>query len=269
MDKFTITPINAALGAKISGLDLGITLSEKDKDALRATLLENSVLWFPGQSLSKKQLLHFSRNFGQPVPHPTNHRDRDEAVPEVTIVSNVVDNGKVLGALGNAELQFHADLVFLNIPGSVSILQCIETPEHGGETSWLSLTKAYDALNPEMLNRLHGLKVIYRHSRHDYNPKPLSRHPLLCSHPENGRKFLFFSPGSAHRIEGMEIEESSSLLESLFRHVNQDQFIWEHQWHKGDIVVWDNRISLHRRNSFDSKHRRIMYRTQMLGPLTI
>ncbi|MBF0277121.1 MAG: TauD/TfdA family dioxygenase [SAR324 cluster bacterium] len=269
MTNFTITPNNAALGAKISGLDLNIAFSKKAKDVIQASLLEHSVLWFPEQSLSKNNLLRFSENFGQPVPHPTNYRDQDREVPEITIVSNVVDKGKPLGALGNAELQFHADLVFLNTPGSVSILQCIETPEHGGETSWLSLIKAYDALKPEMINQLRGLKVRYKHNNKAYNPDPLSCHPLLCTHPLSQKKFLFFSPGSANAIQGVGIEESNSLLDTLIQHTIQEKFVWQHQWKKGDVLVWDNRTTLHRRNSFDSKQRRIMYRTQMLGTLSI
>jgi taurine dioxygenase len=120
-----------------------------------------------------------------------------------------------------------------------------------------------------MVKRLRGLKVIYKHRNQSYNPDPLSCHPLLCTHPDSRKKFLFVSSSSAQRIKGMGLEESQSLLDSLFVHTTQDKFVWEHKWSKGDIIVWDNRTTLHRRNSLDSNQRRIMYRTQILGPLTI
>lgn len=269
MQKCTITPENAVLGAKISDVDLKSTLHQKIKESIRASLFEYSVLLFQKQSLTKQQQVHFSQIFGQPVPHPTNTRDQDEEVAEITIISNVVNNGRELGALGNSEVKFHSDLVFLYAPGSVSILQCLETPESGGETYWSSNIAAYDTLSPEMVKRLRGLKVIYKHRNQAYNPDPLSCHPLLCTHPDSRKKFLFVSSSSAQRIQGMGLEESQSLLDSLFVHTTQDKFVWEHKWSKGDIIVWDNRTTLHRRNSLDSNQRRIMYRTQILGPLTI
>lgn len=265
---FTVAPTGAALGARVTGINLEEPIAPEVGAGIRAAFLKHSVLLFPEQTLSKKKQVGFSRLFGQPVPHPTNTRDRDAEVPEITIISNVFEDGEAVGALGNAELNFHADLVFLHIPGSVSVLHCLETPDHGGDTYWSSGYAAHDALSREMVARIQGLSVVYIHRTPSYNPDPPARHPLLCRHPESKRDFLFVSPSSADSIPGMPDGKSRVLLDELLVHATEERFVWRHSWRSGDVVVWDNRSTLHRRDGFDANQRRIMHRTQMLGSVT-
>ena len=125
------------------------------------------------------------------------------------------------------------------------------------------------ALDAATRERIANLKVRYVHRNPAYNPTTPPAHPLICTHPDTRRKMLFVSPSSANGIEGMNDEEGKSLLNQLLEHATQDKLVWRHQWRVGDVMVWDNRATLHRRDAFDPAERRLMWRTQMLGPLTV
>lgn len=263
-----ITPTGGALGADVTGLDLREPASAQAQAQLRAAFAEHALLRIRGQQLSRDDLTRFSGCFGEPVEHPTNHRDRDPLNPLITIISNIEENGRAIGALGNAELKFHADLVFLHTPGSVSILYCVECPAGGGDTYWSNNYHAYDALDRATRERIANLKVRYVHRNPAYNPATPPLHPLICTHPDTRRKMLFVSPSSADGIAGMADAAGILLLNQLLEHATQDKLVWRHQWRVGDVMVWDNRATLHRRDAFDPAARRLMWRTQMLGPLT-
>lgn len=260
-----ITPTGGALGAEIHGLDLRQPLPASTRTQVQQAFQTYSLLLVRDQQLDKADLVRFSAAFGEPVPHPTNRRDRDPAYPQITVISNIEENGKALGALGNAEIDFHADLVFLHTPGSVSILYCVETPASGGDTYWSNGYTAYETLDAAMQVYIANLKAVYVHPNPAYNPPMPAAHPLVCIHPETGRKTLFLSPSSAQRIEGLAAAEGQRLLHTLLIHATQDQFVWRHHWRAGDVIVWDNRCTLHRRDAFDNRARRLMWRTQLLG----
>ena len=268
-----IIPTGAALGADVTGVNLAEPLDDGAVKQLKKAFHEHCVLRFRGQSISKADQVRFSSYFGDPVPHPTNTRDRDPEYPEITIISNIQEEGKDIGALGNAELAFHADLVFLETPGSISLLYCVETPASGGDTYWSSGYAGYEGLNPQAKARLGGLVVAYVHANPAYNPPEPPRHPLICTHPETERKTLFLSPNAATSVEDarggvLNEEMGQELLEQVFAFATQDEYVWRHQWQSGDLIIWDNRCTMHRRDSFDNSQRRLMLRTQMLGPCT-
>lgn len=266
MPPFKISPTGGALGAEVHHLDLSRPLAPRTAIALRAAFLQYGLLLFRGQTLSRRDQVRFSRHFGDPVPHPTNLRDRDPEAPEICIISNAEEQGRPLGALGSGEVHFHADLVFLHEPGSASVLYCLEAPERGGDTYWTNNTAAYQALDQAQKERIADLETLYVHRRAEYNPPVPAAHPLVCTHPESGRKTLFISPSSAREIVGLDQAAGRRLLEALYDHITQDRFVWRHQWRPGDLVVWDNRCTMHRRDAFDPHQRRYMRRTQILGP---
>lgn len=268
MSTVQITPTGGALGADVTGIDISKPLSSATIAQVRAAFYRHAVLRFRGQELSKAAQVNFSRYFGEPVPHPTNSRDRDPEQPEITIISNIEENGKALGALGNAELTFHADLVFLHTPGSVSLLYCVETPSAGGDTYWSNGYAAYAALAEATKAQIEGLGVVYVHTNPAYNPPIPPVHPLVCTHPETGRKLLFLSPNAAQRVTGMDDAAGRALLDQLYAHATQARFVWRHQWQPGDLIMWDNRATMHRRDGFPQDQRRLMWRTQLLGPCT-
>lgn len=265
-----ITPSGGALGAQVREVDLRQAPSTSAQAELRQALRDHSLLLVRGQCLNKNELVRFSATFGDPVAHPTNQRDRDADNPLITVISNIEEDGRAIGALGNAELKFHADLVFLHTPGSVSILHCVECPTMGGDTYWSNNYTAYDTLDAATKTRIADLKVVYVHRNPAYNPPTPAAHPLVCTHPETRRKMLFVSPSSAHRIDGMDdVDEAKALLNALLAHATQERLVWRHHWQPGDVVVWDNRATLHRRDAFDNNARRLMWRTQLLGPLSL
>ena len=266
MDELTVIPTGTALGAQVLGLDLRRPLDLAVQEQLHAAFTAHSVLLCRDQDLSQADQLRISRCFGEPIPHPTNTRDRDPDFPAITILSNIRENGRPVGALGNDEVHWHIDLVFLHMPGSVSLLYCLETPERGGDTWWASGYKAYEALDKPTQQKLDGVSALYRHRRPEYNPPEPAIHPLVCMHPVSRRKTLYLSPGSAQSVVGLDEAAGAILLQRLGDHLDQPCFSWRHSWRPGDLVIWDNRCTLHRRAGFDGQARRLMWRTQMVGP---
>lgn len=273
MGSMAIVAMGGALGADVMGLDLSKPLSTETVAELQEAFHRYAVLRFRGQQLTKAAQVQFSRYFGEPVPHPTNTRDRDPEQPEITVISNIEEDGKAVGALGNAELTFHADLVFLHTPGTISLLYCVEAPKqceagNCGDTYWSNGYAAYAALDEATKRQIAGLRVAYVHKNPAYNPPTPPIHPLVCTHPATGRQTLFFSPNAAQRVVGMAEEEGRALLDRLYVHTTQERFVWRQQWQPGDLIMWDNRCTMHRRDGFPADQRRLMWRTQMLGPCT-
>lgn len=265
MSQLTIIPTGGALGAEVCNIDLRQPLDAATIAQLHRAFYEYALLLFRNQQLSKVDQVRFSSYFGDPVPHPTNLRDRDPDCPEITIISNIEENGRAMGALGNDEIHFHADLVFLHTPGSASLLYCVETPTQGGDTFWSNGYAGYAALDAAMQQRLSRLKALYIHPKPEYNPPTPATHPLVGIHPETGRKTLFLSPNAAKTVVGLDDAESQALLAELYAHAAQERFVWRHHWRPGDLILWDNRCTMHRREAFDNRERRLMYRTQLLG----
>jgi taurine dioxygenase len=263
MSDIQIIPTGGALGAEVRGLDLSRPLSAEQVNRLRAAFLDHCVLFFRDQRISEEDQVRFSRYFGNPVPHVREQADRP--IQEIFIISNVQENGKPIGALGNEELQFHSDLAYMQKPGSISILYAVEVPETGGDTIWANAYASYDALDEDLKQRLAGRRAIHRHSRPQQNPPVPASHPVFRTHPETGRKVLYVSPHFTRYIEGIGEEESRELLDRLIAHGTHPRFSWRHQWRVGDLLMWDNRCTMHRRESFDDNQRRLMKRTQMFG----
>jgi taurine dioxygenase len=264
MTPFNIVPLTPSVAAGIYGLQLRDPLTPQTAATLRRALHQHAVLLFRDQDLTEADQVRTSRAFGQPVRHPTSTLPPGP-IPEITTISNLEENGQPIGALGNDEVRYHTDLCFLHQPGSFSTLYALETPLSGGETTWVGLEAAYSALDEAWKARVADLKVIYIHARPEYNPTRPPAHPLVSTHPDTGRKNLYFSPNHAHHIEGMDEEESRTLLAELEAHVRQERFAWTHYWKTGDIVVWDNRCTMHCRAPFPAAERRLMKRTQGTG----
>lgn len=255
----TLTPTNSAFGVTVQDINLSHPLSDDIVTQLREAFYKNGLLIFPNQNLTEQEQVAFTHHFCTPVAHPTNTKNRG-ACPEITIISNTDE-----GALGNAEVSFHADLIFLPNPGTVSVLYCLETPTEGGNTYWTGNIAAYNALDDAMKHRLENLQIAYIHAKPEYNPPEPPRHPIVLTHPESGYKTLYFSPNHAKWIDGLAESESNELIQFLTNHLTDPQFIHCHQWHANDLVMWDNRTTMHRRDSFDNTQRRVMKRTQAIA----
>jgi taurine dioxygenase len=275
----TVTPTGAALGAEVGGVDLR-SLSDADFAAVYRAWLEHSVLLIRGQVLSDDDLIAFSRRFGALdfAPIQENGRRFVDGHPEIYVVSNVVENGEAIGSLGAGEAVWHTDMSYLEDPPKASMLYAIEVPPEGGNTGFTSMYRAYEALPDALKRRLSGRRV-----KHDgtYNsggyvrqgvtatddPReaPGMYHPIVCTHPETGRKGLYLGRRRNAYVEGMGLAESEALLDEVWDYATRDELTWYNRWRVGDVVLWDNRCTMHRRDPFDAATRRIMHRTQMKG----
>jgi taurine dioxygenase len=239
------------------------------------------VLLFRGQSLSDDDLVGFSRRFGglDLAPIQENGRRFVDGKPEIYIVSNVLGaDGEAIGSLGAGEAVWHTDMSYLPQPPKASMLYALEVPPAGGDTHFASMHAAYESLPPALKRRAEGLEV-----KHDgtYNSggflragvvptddpraSPGHLHPLVCRHPETGRPMLYLGRRRNAYIGGLPLAESEALLDELWTWATRPAIAWAHRWRPGDLVLWDNRSTMHRRDPFDAASRRVMHRTQVKG----
>lgn len=248
------------------GVDLSDPLADEAVTEIQRALLDHGVLVFRDQTIDEAAQVRFTSHFGRPVAHVREQPDRP--VPEIFMISNVTENGEPIGALGNDELAFHSDLSYMPQPGTISVLYAIEVPETGGQTQWANCYAAYEALNPETQASLSELRAVHRHPIETQNPAEPADHPVVRTHSETGRRSLYVSPHLTRSIVGLSDEDSRDMLNELCDHLTQSQFVWTHDWAVGDLVMWDNRPTMHRRLAFPADQRRIMKRTQVFGDET-
>ena len=263
MTTFEVIPTGGALGAEVTGLDLRRELDEYTAGRLRAAFLDHCVLFFRDQAISQADLVRFTRYFGNPVPHVRPQPDRP--IEEIFVISNVTEDGKPIGALGSEEIPFHSDLSYLPEPGTISLLYALEIPDEGGETMWANGYAAYEALDPDMQTRINDLSAVHRHPIDALNTPEPTTHPVVRTHPETDRKVIYVSPHLTHRIVDLDRGVGQALLDELIAHAIDPRFVWKHIWQVGDLVMWDNRCTMHRRTPFDDRQRRVMWRTQVFG----
>ena len=275
-----IKDLDAALGAEVVGIELAQPLPAAEREAIEAAWHERLVVVFRGQKLSDPQLIAFSRNFGEldpPGPNPYGEPFNKQH-PDINVISNVVESGRPIGSLGDGEAVWHTDMSYLELPPKASMLYALEIPPSGGNTSFCTMYGIYEALPQMLKDRVAGLKI-----KHDgtYNSggyvrqgvtptddprtSPGAVHPLVCTHPANGRRMLYLGRRRNAYLVGLELKESEALLDELWTYVARPEFAWEHVWRVGDLVLWDNRCTMHRRDAFDPLSRRIMHRTQVKG----
>jgi taurine dioxygenase len=275
----TIVPTGASLAAEIRAVDLK-HVDDAIFAAIHRAWLDHLVLLFRGQSLSDDELIAFSRRFGELDWAPIQETGRRfvDGHPELYVVSNVVENGVPIGSLGAGEAVWHTDMSYLPDPPKASMLYALEIPPSGGNTGFVNMYAVYEALPAALKQRVAGLRV-----KHDgtYNsggylragvtptedPRdaPGTLHPLVCTHPETGRKCLYLGRRRNAYIEGLPLAESEKLLDEIWRYAEREDLAWYNEWRVGDLVLWDNRCTMHRRDPFDPGARRIMHRTQIKG----
>ena len=274
-----VIPTGAVLGAEVRAGDLR-NLDDIAFAGVVKAWHDHSVVLFRDQDLSDHDLIAFSRRFGDLdiAPIQENGRRFVEGMPEIYIVSNVKVNGEAIGSLGDGEAVWHTDMSYLDMPPMASMLYSLEIPPHGGNTSFCSMCAIYEALPAALKARIADLRI-----KHDgtYNSggyvrqgvtptddprtSPGALHPLVCTHPDTGRRMLYLGRRRNAYIAGLELAASEALLDELWSHVARPEFAFAHVWRVGDLVLWDNRCTMHRRDAFDPSARRIMHRTQVKG----
>jgi len=274
-----VVPTGAALGAEIRGVDLR-TIDDNAFAAIYKAWLDHAVVLFRDQQLSDEDLIAFSRRFGtlDHAPIQENGRRFVEGHPEIYVVSNVVENGIAIGSLGAGEAVWHTDMSYLPDPPKASALYSLEVPATGGDTYFCTMYGAWDALPGDLRGIAQMLRVKHDGTYNsggyvragvtptdDPHTAPGTLHPLVCVHPETGRRHLYLGRRRNAWLEGMPLDESNALLDRVWDIATADALTWRHHWRAGDLVLWDNRCVMHRRDAFDAGTRRIMHRTQIKG----
>ena len=278
----SIRNLDAALGAEIAGVDVSRPLPQSDIDAIESAWRDRLVVVMHGQNLSDPQLIAFSKNFGEldpPGPNPYGEPFLKDH-PELNVISNVVENGKPLGNLGDGEAVWHADMTYVDVPPKAAMLHALEVPppEAGGNTYFANMFAAYETLPADLKKAVEGRIAVHDASRNsagmlrkgyknvtDVTQTVGARHPLVRTDAKTGRKALFLGRRPSAYVIGLSVAESDALLDALWAHATQPRFSMCHEWKVGDLLMWNNLSVLHRRDPFDPKTRRVMHRSQIKG----
>lgn len=278
----TITPLGTALGASVTGLDFRNTISAAVKAELNDAWMQNLILVFPNQPLTDEEHVTATRNFGEPEVF---HQDiiKSRRVPEIFRVSNVDDDDNIMAPkhptmqqLGSAR-QWHTDSSYRQNPAMGSLLHGIEISRTGGQTCFINMYAVYDAMPQSLKAKIEG-----KRARHDFEMlsriaaarKPTAEEranmppvwqPMTRVHPVTGRKSLYISPIYNDGIEGMDDAEAMALFEELTAFAEQEQFVYRHTWSPHDMLLWDNRCTMHLVTPHDPSERRVMHRTTIVG----
>jgi taurine dioxygenase len=276
----SIRNLDAALGSEVGGIDLAKPVTQDDINTIERVWRDRLVVVFRGQKLSDPQLIAFSRNFGaldppgpNPYGEPFNKRH-----PELNVISNVVEDGKPIGNLGDGEAVWHADMTYVDVPPKAAMLHSLEVPPIGGNTYFANMFAAYETIPSDLRKAAEGKIAVHDASTNsagmlrkgykkvtDVRDVAGAHHPLIRTEAKTGRRALFLGRRPNAFVLGLDVSESEALLDALWAHATEPRFAMCHEWNVGDLLMWNNLSVLHRRDPFDPKSRRIMHRSQIRG----
>jgi taurine dioxygenase len=271
MSGIDVIPLSDAIGAEIRGVDLREPLSEDAVRTIEQAWYEHVIILFRDQDITLDQQKAFGAHFGEiaiRVREGTTRAER-EMGENVMLISNIRENGEQIGKLPDGEMMFHSDTPYMENPQKATILYAIEVPTEGGETLFSNSYKVAETLPDDVKRRIAGRKAlqIYDYNTDDVptgnfdrSKHPHFEHPIFRKHPETGRTSLFVSELMTDEIIGLPEDESRQLLQRLFEHQRKEEFVYAHAWRPGDLLMWDNRCSVHARNDFPGDQRRLLRR---------
>jgi taurine dioxygenase len=275
MTSLRITPLTDHTGAEVTGIDFTQPIHAETRDALNTAFTDHHVLVMRDQKFGPDQFIAAVQLFGELQPHDK----KDHHVPGHPDVSYVSNDEFVNGRRIIPGETFHTDHSNHPRPPKATTLFAVELPSSGGDTQYVNVHEAYDDLPEATKQRIDGLKAVHAYLS-KYTPRPLGHlseerrralpppgiHPLVRTHPENGRKALFLNPVRMESIIGMEDTDTLKLIEELMAHATQKKYEYRHKWHYGDWVMWDNRSVMHQANpDYDMSQRRFLYRLMLKG----
>jgi alpha-ketoglutarate-dependent taurine dioxygenase len=278
----TVRRLHPALGAEVRGLDMRRPLDDATASELLAAWMEHLVLLFPGQHVTDAEHLAFTRYFGTPEVF---HQKiiRSERLQEIFRVSNVDEDGilmppdhPVAQQLSLAQF-WHTDSSYREIPCTGALLHGVEVSRTGGETQFTNMYLVYDALPEALKRQIEGRKAQHNfgHMHTQASLKPLTDEeraamppvwqPMVRQHPVTSRKALYISPIYNDAVEGLTPEDGKRLITDLTRFAADPRFVYTHRWETDDVLMWDNRCTMHQVTPFDPRERRVMHRTTIMG----
>jgi taurine dioxygenase len=268
-----VVPLSEALGAEIRGVDASRSISREIFGKILDAWHQHLVIVLRGQSLDEDSQVRFAERFGDLSPIHTSHHSA--ANKAVMYIGNRKQDGKIVGALPLGEMQFHSDQCYQERPAKGTMLYAIEVPAEGGNTLFANAYKAHEALSGETKSRVAGKKAVHVY---DYDGGVLDRnrmvapeagisfaHPVVRTHPETGRRALYVNRLMTHHIEGLAREDSDAILATMFETLERPEFVYEHRWRVGDLLLWDNRCTLHARRDFNPQENRWLRRVTIRG----
>ncbi len=279
--KIEVRPMNGTIGAEIRGVDLSTTLDDATWHEIQLAFHDYLVIYFPDQPITHAQHIAFSRRFGELMRLPQLHSV--EGFDEIQIIRRDADDtGRVVGE------NWHADSTYYECPPSAVIMRSVTVPEFGGDTGFLNMYAAYESLSPKLRSVLDGLSAVHSATRifgsayhaqnHKFSDTGVKSdlkielgdremvHPLICTHPGSGRRFLYLNQVYVQRIEGMTEAESKPLLRFLYDHCSRFELTCRVRWVKDQVLVWDNRSAMHKAIPDYAGRARFMTRTTIAGP---
>jgi taurine dioxygenase len=288
--RFDVVPLTRHIGAEIRGLDLREKPNEETTRAIYQAWLDHLVIVFPGQELSPEDLIRVTGYFGElgeedhqtlmmklrfALSRPPKYfpKGYSSLLPGIMLISNIRENGEPIGALPDGEIMFHHDMIHAEIPSKATLLYSVEVPSTGGNTLFASSYAAYDTLDPAIRDRLEGRKAMHRYN-YGSTQRGDSRgaeafaecsHPVFRTHEDTGRKAVYVNRLMTTGVLDMPPTQSEPLLNAVFDHSEKRDFVYEHVWRVGDLLLWDNRCSSHARTDFPTNERRLMLRTTVKG----
>jgi taurine dioxygenase len=288
--RFDVVPLTQHIGAEIRGLDLREKPDEETTRAIYQAWLDHLVIVFPGQKLSPEDLIRVTGYFGElseddyltlimkltfALSRPPKYfpKGYSSLLPGIMLISNIRENGEPIGALPDGEIMFHHDMIHAEIPSKATLLYSVEIPSTGGNTLFASGYAAYETLDPAIRDRLEGRKAMH-HYNYGSTQRGDSRgteafaecsHPVFRTHEDTGRKAVYVNRLMTTGVLDMPPAQSEPLLNAVFDHSEKRDFVYEHVWRVGDLLLWDNRCSSHARTDFPTNERRLMLRTTVKG----
>ena len=274
---FEVRPLCPALGAEIIGLDISKPLDKATSQELAETWRDYLLLLFRKPDMTQQEQIRFAKCFGtigeRPKPADSRPEDYSQLDQAFMLVTNIRKDGKPIGTLPDGEMMFHHDTIYKPKPHIGTLLYAIEVPSVGGNTLFTNLYLAYTALSNEIKKRVEGRKAKHVYDYERINERNTEEgagdllesysHPVCITHPRSQKKALYVDRLMTAEIEGLSEEESEEILNKMFDTAECEDFVYEHIWKPGDLLLWDNLCSSHARTNFSDGERRLLRRCQV------
>lgn len=277
MGKVEYRKLSKHTGAEILGIDLNQQIPQETIQEIWKIFVDHTVVLFRGQKLEQPDLVRATSQFGacgeydRPAEFHTSGQKK--VLPQIMLITNIRENGEPIGSLPDGEMWFHHDTIHREVPTKATLLYALEVPTYGGNTAFANLFAAYEALPADLKEGLEGRKAynafLYGSNKkgdpHATKAVSYAIHPAIRRHEDSGRKAIYVDRLMTHHLVDEPESKSQDILERVFDFIERDEFVYEHVWRKGDVVMWDNRSSIHARRDFPGDQVRLMWRTTIAG----